>query len=95
MKIKDAESLANLLLKAHGLIDYHFEWSKRVKRFSRAGECNYKKKRIRMSPMFVELNCVFLVKQVILHEIAKEIGCVKYKGNKSFTCYGKIVKRAI
>lgn len=70
MKKEQVEEMANSFLKHHGLYDWKFRWLKNLKSFWRAGQCDYKKKEIALSPKFAEFNYPVLIKQTILHEIA-------------------------
>lgn len=70
MKLIDAENLTNELMKKHNLIDYSFEWKKRLINWRVAGSVDYKKKEISLQPTYVEKNSIEEVKNTILHEIA-------------------------
>lgn len=70
MKLEQAEKMAKSLMRHHGVYGYKFSFMQRRKRFNTAGSCNWRTKTMRLAPVFVEMNHVMLVKQVILHEIA-------------------------
>jgi predicted SprT family Zn-dependent metalloprotease len=109
MTLHDAEQMAVLLMKHHGVLDYKFSFMERRKKFHRAGQCDWKKKLIQLQPTFVELNYPMIVKQTILHEIAhalrprhghnkffQKTACAlghRITYGKSHTYYGSIVKR--
>lgn len=58
------------LMEKHGLNNWVFSWIKSSNKVGRAGDCNHKKKIIRLSPLFVELNSQEHITNTILHEIA-------------------------
>ena len=70
MELQQAQQMAISLLRFHGLHDYKFSYLRAMGKFSRAGQCNWKKKIISLAPFFVKWNSPFVVKQTILHEIA-------------------------
>ena len=105
MELKQAEEMTKSLMRTYGVYDYKFQWMARRNKFSRAGQCNYKKRTIELQPTFVELNYPFFIKGTILHEIAHAIMGQKHGHNKFWKrcaislgdngarCYGKNVKR--
>ena len=70
MKLHEAETLGNTLMKLHGLNDWTFKFDNSVRRF---GACMYRGKIISLSRKMVEINNVSKVKNTILHEIAHAI----------------------
>jgi len=69
MQIIECEKLYKELAEKNGC-DFKLEWTKRVKRYRRLGSCWTKEKKITLQPVFVELNEVEAITNVILHEIA-------------------------
>lgn len=67
MNLKQAEIMAKVLMKEHGLDYWSFKFNRR-KRF--LGLCSYNRKTIELSKSYVENNNEELVKDTILHEIA-------------------------
>ena len=67
MIVKEAQLLAEQLLKQYGLSDYHFEFDEAVSRF---GYCCESKKLISLSRQLTEMNALEAVRNTILHEIA-------------------------
>ena len=81
MKLIECEKLVKELFEKHNLIDYKFEWKKRLVKWSCAGSCNYKKKVITLQPTYVEKNDIKEITNTILHEIAHAL-MPKHKHNK-------------
>lgn len=69
MELKDAQALADRLLRAHGLWDagWHFNWDRARKR---GGKCEHTFKRITMSIYLVPLWSEDEVRATLMHEIA-------------------------
>ena len=68
MELKKAQALTHILMHKHGLLgNWKFRWqNKKVS----LGTCSYRKKEIRLSKWYVELNDEAEVRDTILHEIA-------------------------
>jgi len=102
METKDAQTLAEDLMKQHGVENYSFSFMAIRKKFSTSGRCNWKKKTIQLQPTFVELNTENIVRNTVLHEIAHALR-PKHGHNKfwrstaasigctGLRCYGKEV----
>lgn len=69
MELREAESLARVLMDKHGLVakGWNFEFDKAARRM---GLCNYRRRMISMSRKLTEINKVDEVTDTILHEIA-------------------------
>lgn len=69
MDIRDAQILADNLMKAHGLYakGWKFDFFRSRKSF---GRCLYREKRILLSTEFVRINDEHHVRDTVLHEIA-------------------------
>lgn len=50
--------------------DYNFKWLKEVHKFRMAGYCNWEKKIVSLSPVFVDKNKYSIIVNTILHEVA-------------------------
>ena len=87
MKLDDARSLAEQLMKEHNLHDWTFEFDYAKRRF---GCCHHRDKRISLSRFLTELNDEHHVKNTILHEITHAVLPPKTHHSKLF--YEKCVE---
>lgn len=106
MTLPEAESMALMLMRHHGVRGYTFGFMQPRGKFSRIGQCNFRRKRIELAPFFVRFNYPFVVKRTILHEIAHALtpkhGHNKFwkakareLGHDGSRCYtSKLVKRS-
>lgn len=67
MDLFNAERQARMLMAAHGLTGWHFEWDNAARRF---GRCTYSTKTISMSRQLTQQRSVEAVRNTMLHEIA-------------------------
>ena len=76
MNTREAESLVYKYMAKHELPDeWLFRWQNKK---SSLGTCSYRKKEIRLSKWYVELNDIESVVDTILHEIAHALSYVYY-----------------
>ena len=76
MELKKASALTHVLMHQHGLSrGWTFRWQNKKRSL---GTCSYKKKEIRLSKWYVELNHLISVRDTILHEIAHALSYVRY-----------------
>lgn len=73
MDFKEAEAMTRQLMREHGLKGWSFRWG-RGKRL--LGSCEERRKIIRLSAPYVQINETSHVRDTVLHEIAHAIaGC--------------------
>jgi hypothetical protein len=70
MKVEDAVYYIELLMDVHGLFKDDWRWELSTRAHYTFGLCKYKRKLVRFSKSYIELNIYEEVVDTILHEIA-------------------------
>jgi predicted SprT family Zn-dependent metalloprotease len=88
MKLEEAKTMAQDLMKKHEISSWVFQFDRAKVRF---GACNYRVKIISLSKHLTELNSKDIVKNTILHEIAHALVGKGNNHNKTWKATAKSI----